>query len=350
MARYLASTDLTGFDPFAGLLSPAARLLPRGLPQQVWLRATAARGGLGLRLSGVPRIRMAKTIALVLLAQAVHPSPSLRTPLLMQDLEHKRSTDGGWGYEFDAQLRWGRYSAGASNAIATAFATEARTSPTGIEDPVLLRYLMRDLRDPRGFFRYSAGNPVLIYNANALISRTVARLGGPRETVLSSIDWTLKARNASGIWGYGDGQNLGWADSYHNAYITWVLQDLADMGFVSHDVVDESTDLWLRLFFDSTGFAKLLVSDHEPTHDINAVATALYWLCTIKRPNGLIESRIQATARQLLSWQRADGSVGVGSGRFPRWGDAPSLLGLAALVKWLERSKADTAAPAVIDT
>jgi hypothetical protein len=337
LARHLSSNHLTGFDPLESLISPAAAHLPRGLPQQIWLRAISVSGRAGLALARVPQLRMVKTLALVVLAQRILESPLLDTSSLEEEIQERRNFDGGWGYEFDAQFRWGRYSAGASNAVVTAFVVEGASPASNDVNRPLLRYMFRDLLDPRGFFRYYAGSPVLIHNANALMCRAAARVGVDRDIVLTALDQSLHSRNAQGLWVYGDRSDLGWADTYHNAYIAWVLQDLAGLGFIDSDAAQEASDAWLTHFFDPSGLPKLHDNDRHPTSNVNAVATALFWLCTMREPPKAVDGLVHSTAVHLLRLQRADGSVGTEGPRYPRWNDAPALVALAALVRWFNR-------------
>lgn len=337
LARHLSSTHLTGFDPLESLMSPAAAHLPRGLPEQVWLRAISVTGRAGIALARVPRLRMVKTLALVILAQRIAESPLFDTSSLEGEIQRRRNLDGGWGYEFDAQFRWGRYSAGASNAVVTAFVVEGADLASDDSSQPLRRYMFRDLLDPRGFFRYYAGSPVLIHNANALMCRAAARLGVDRDVVLTALNHSLRSRNSQGLWVYGDRGDLGWADTYHNAYIGWVLQDLADLGFVESDAAQEASDAWLTHFFNPSGAPKLHDTDHHGTSNVNAVATALFWLCTMRNPPRAVDCLIQSTATHLLDLQRADGSMGTEGPHYPRWNDAPALVALAALVRWFGR-------------
>lgn len=341
LAQRLSSTALTGFDPLEGLISPAAAHLPRGLPQQVWLRALSLTGRTGLVATRVPQLRMVKTLALVVLAQRILESPYFDTPALSREIQNSRNSDGGWGYEFDAQFRWGRYSAGASNAVVTAFVVEGAASGSGVPDRPLTRYLFRDLRDPRGFFRYYAGSPVLIHNANVLTCRAAARVGVAPEIVVTALEHSIRARNPAGLWEYGDGRDLRWADTYHNAYIGWVLQDLAEMGIVSTALAQEASAGWLQHFFDESGVPTLHDTDRQPTHNVNAVATALFWLCTMREPAAHVDQLIHSTAAHLLSLQRADGSMGTEATPYPRWNDGPALVALAALLRWFGRDSAD---------
>lgn len=337
LAHRLSSTQLTGFDPLEGLSSPAAAHLPRGLPQQIWLRAVNLSGRAGLALARVPELRMVKTLALVTLAQRIMETPHFDTAALRREIADKRNPDGGWGYEFDAQFRWGRYSGGASNAVVTAFVVEATAAPTIETDRSLIRYLFRDLLDPRGFFRYYAGSTVLIHNANALTCRTAARVGVSPDVVRTALDHSVRARNPSGLWEYGDRRDLRWADTYHNAYLGWVLQDLAEMGIVGKALVHEASDAWIRHFFDQAGVPKLHDTDRQPTRNINAVATALFWLCVMREPPKEVDHLIHSTASHLVGLQRADGSMGTEGPRYPRWNDAPALVALAAFLRWCGR-------------
>lgn len=151
--------------------------------------------------------------------------------------------------------------------------------------------------------------------------------------VLTALHHSLRSQNSRGLWVYGDRSDLGWADTYHNAYIGWVLQDLADLGFVDSALAQEASTAWLTHFFDPSGAPKLHDTDRHPTSNVNAVATALFWLCTMREPPTAIDQLVHSTASHLLRLQRADGSMGTEGPRYPRWNDAPALVALAALLK-----------------
>lgn len=339
LERHLSDVRLRGFDPWEGLISPRARRLPRGVPQQAWIRACSMSGRRGAKFYGLRQLRMVKTVALVLLAKRLEPNLSFDGEALTAELQGCRNDDGGWGYEFDAQFRWGRYSAGASNAVVTAFVVEALAEAPQISDRLLQRYLSRDLVDPVGFFRYYAGSPVLIHNANMLLCRTAARLGLGDELVLRALNNSVRCRTAAGLWKYGNRPDLEWADIYHNAYIGWVLDDLAQLGLVDAEVARDATAAWLAHFFDVAGRPKMLSTDTKPTRNVNAIATALFWLCMMRNPPVSVESHIAGSLSALLEMQRSDGSFGGGELRFPRWNDAPALLALAVVTRRSRKSR-----------
>ena len=69
-----------------------------------------------------------------------------------------------------------------------------------------------------------------VHNANLLGAAAVdAALGddtGARERVARAVDRSLSHQAADGSWPYGEGGNLGWADSFHTGYVLLCLSRL----------------------------------------------------------------------------------------------------------------------------
>ena len=89
--------------------------------------------------------------------------------------------------------------------------------------------LRRPVIEPEGYFAYHPGRPVNIHNAN-LLGAWLVDVAGPgpraRERVERAVERTLAAQRPDGSWPYGEGGNLGWADSFHSGYVLICLDRL----------------------------------------------------------------------------------------------------------------------------
>ena len=188
--EHLRRIDYTGPDPYDGLGARWSAKIPRGRPKQAVVQLIK-RSPIDVRRPlGVPQQRMTKTLSLAVLGLSQAgwlPDAKERAERLADDILARRNDDGGWGYEFDVQTRWGFYPAGSSNAIATAFAVEALHT-VGRPIPVSVRaWIERDLVHPEGFLRYTAGSNTLVHNANVLAARALHRAGGRDEQVIRAV-------------------------------------------------------------------------------------------------------------------------------------------------------------------
>src|SRR5882724_4221767 len=115
--NYCTAREWRGYDPYDGLNSPLARVLPGKFARQAWTQLHR-RSPLNLRpLCGIGPTLNAKTLALAALGS--------RDGRLLDELEKLQTSDGGWGYPFDWQSRAFFAPRGTPNLICTVFAAQA---------------------------------------------------------------------------------------------------------------------------------------------------------------------------------------------------------------------------------
>ncbi|PIA79021.1 hypothetical protein BFR04_05730 [Gaetbulibacter sp. 4G1] len=142
-----------------------------------------------------------------------------------------------WGYNWDYYtLRGGTFPKGFPNAIVTYFIGDAlldyylkypseqlKNNLLSIRD-----YFIEDINKTTSeygiCFSYSSIDHKEIYNASALISRYLYRLGNLFDTsdkalLIKSIVYLKKAQNEDGSWFYGNALNQKWVDSFHTEYL-----------------------------------------------------------------------------------------------------------------------------------
>ncbi|MFI0431913.1 MAG: prenyltransferase/squalene oxidase repeat-containing protein [Candidatus Nanopelagicales bacterium] len=339
--EHLRRIDYTGPDPYDGLGGKWSTKVPRGRPKQAVVQLIKRSPVDVRRPLGVPQHRMTKTLSLAVLGLSEAswlPDAKERAERLADDILAGRNDDGGWGYEFDVQTRWGFYPAGSSNAIATAFAVEALHAVRR-PIPVSVRaWIERDLVHPEGFLRYTAGSNTLVHNANVLAARALHRAGGRDEQVIRAVQQTINAQRSDGLWEYGTSPGLEWIDSFHTVYTLWGLSDLEDLDSAISNAMDAGTQAWSRHCFGDDG-GPFYYADHGGSVDVHTAAWALLGaqgVCGRVDPAGPVHS--QRSRARLLPMQRPHGGFGAaGEPAYPRWSSAHAFY---ALAHWAARSGA----------
>lgn len=353
----------TGVDPYDGLASPVARILI-GRRLRQGLVQVVRRSPLNLRpLLGIGPRRMAATTGL-----AATAANRLAAEPLWAELRERLGAwtsarqalhgplRGLWGYEFDVQTRWGYYRAGSPNAIATALAGNGcldagslRRQQRGLLGAALLRCFWRGT-----YFAYTPSSDVLIHNANLLVAALAARLAadGQVETPLrealrraatSSVEVAVARQRSDGSWPYGEGASLNWVDGYHTAYSLLALDDASTLlgSTDGRAALERGARFYFDQLFDGA-VPRFLAGEKAGPSDVNNVATGLraaVWgasrgyvppefarrVYEVVR-NGFWSSDrryVRASASRLRPTARLD---------YPRWGAAPALDALTALV------------------
>lgn len=339
--EHLRRIDYTGPDPYDGLGARWSAKIPRGRPKQAVVQLIK-RSPIDVRRPlGVPQQRMTKTLSLAVLGLSQAgwlPDAKERAERLADDILARRNDDGGWGYEFDVQTRWGFYPAGSSNAIATAFAVEALHT-VGRPIPVSVRaWIERDLVHPEGFLRYTAGSNTLVHNANVLAARALHRAGGRDEQVIRAVQQTVNAQRSDGLWEYGTSPGLQWIDSFHTVYTLWGLSDLEHLDPQVPRAIEIGTAAWSAHCFGQSG-EPFYYADKAGKVDVHTAAWALLGaqgLCGRRDPSADLHTG--KSLADLLSMQRAHGGFGSpGEPSYPRWSSAHAFF---ALARWATHSGA----------
>lgn len=338
---HLTRTELTGPDPYDGLsgflpLHAAAPRVRQGLVQLV------KRSPVNLRpLLGIRPVRMTKTLALVAEGLALAPwlpDADNRREGLLDEIVARLSPDGGWGYEFDVQTRWGFYPAGSSNIIVTAFALEAlRTSPRHL-DAVrgrLTAWITGEMLH-EGFVRYVPGSSVLIHNANLLGARALHRVSPGHPAIAEAVERSVSRQLADGTWPYGERPGLEWIDAFHTAYVLLALLDLAD------DLDDAKARLALEngalvfadRFFAEGGSPRYYLDRPGPV-DVHNIATCVAALSRLTAVLPGTTDLLSRSVEGLLSRQGTDGGFRArrGAPAYPRWNQAHAFLALTEVTQ-----------------
>jgi hypothetical protein len=280
---------------------------------------------------------MAVTMAGALEASVVSKTPAdvLNPEFLVNEILKKQNDDGGWGYEFDATLRWGSYPKEISNVIATYFCTKALTV-AGIEGDWKKRardYLTR--LHNKEYFRYAETSSVLIHNANYLGATSLAYLGGDRELIASALATSAFHQKQNGGWEYGFGSKLEWIDNFHTCYILIALLELQNFGFMDEFVFNKGLDFWLRDLTLPNGL-RYFSHDKSATSDINTFSCSLQLASELHRlgfgpPERLSKVlELRSTLVALLNQDRRPEFAF-------RWKLAPAALGLAYASRALDK-------------
>lgn len=286
---FMLQSNYAGPDPYDGLNSPLARLAIGKIPRQILLQGVK-RAPLDVRsMLGIKPVRMSKTMGLVassLLVAPWLPDAHGRSETMAVELANRSNADGGWGYEFDVQMRWGYYGAGTSNVIATTFVVDAlRRITTGETDSwtwkdQVASWISRDLGGC-GYISYVKANPALIHNANVLGAMTLYRCNPEDYLIRTALERTLQAQNSDGSWNYGSDKSTSWVDSFHSAYILWGLKELQTLDSSITPALEKGLEFWLEHCF-AKGLPKYYAGDQRATSDIHTWATAIFILSRLR--------------------------------------------------------------------
>ena len=349
-----ARVDFRGPDPYDGLLWRWPRPFVGGR------RRRQAIVQLHARLPVDVRRLYRREHALIPKALGVYGSVGVRAsrlagtpqppPFAQQALEllaaDRAAGAVAWGYHWDVQTRWSFYAAGSPNVVATSFAAAgllegaAATSRSELaaRARAAARWVLEELWvEPEGYFAYHTGRPVNVHNASLLGAWLVhvALDGDPTaaDRVARAVERALAAQRADGSWGYGEGADLQWADSFHTGYVLSCLERMRAVDPRVGEAVARGAAHYRR-YFDDRGRARLWA--HKPfPEDGHSAGTGLTTLALLQR-RGLVErDLVERVAARVLRSGLHDGHVvhrryrrGRSTVRYLRWCDAHVALGL----------------------
>lgn len=248
--QFCAAREWRGWDPYDGLTSPLARLLPGRWARQAWTQLHR-RSPLNLRpLCGIRPTLNAKAVALFALGNG--------DPRLLETLRALRNPDGGWGYPFPWQSRAFYAPRGTSNLICTAFASRALG---GGHTEFVERQLLRE-RDGERWITYIPQSDTQVHNINLI----GAALLGRRECAAFSV----RRQRPDGSWWYGEAANQRWIDNFHTGYCLVALQELG--GF--EEAVARGYAYWERTFWRADG-APFYYHDGRGPVDVHCCAQGI---------------------------------------------------------------------------
>ncbi|MEO0191554.1 MAG: hypothetical protein ABIM46_02100, partial [candidate division WOR-3 bacterium] len=226
-----------GYDPYDGLLSPLARLLPGSTLRLLFVHAVRKKP-INIRpMLGIKKTLNPKTLALCLSAYAGlcvdrPPRPSLinkakRIISLLQETFP-------WGYPFPWQSRAFFVPAGTPTAVNTAFVLHALADARdalNIETDSLIRKGAENIlsalnRTQDGFFSYTPFDNYRIHNANLLLASALARAGFGDEAMRSAQASVILQR-PDGSWPYGeDWAMFSYIDNFHTGFVVIAIASL----------------------------------------------------------------------------------------------------------------------------
>jgi hypothetical protein len=331
----LEREDFEGRDPYDALSSPVLRRVARGRLARGAAIQALRRSPVDVRvLLGVSKRRHAKGLALCISAYARLARLEPDGPWaglarsLAEDLAGRASPEGGFGYDFDVQTRWGYYRAGEPNAVVTSFAGHALLD-AGLADPAwrAVDWALSRLpveADGGTFFAYHEGSLVPIHNASLLVASLAARAGRADEA-RAAVAFTVERQRPDGSWPYGEAPGLEWVDGYHTMY---VLDALAGW---EAEAVERGLRLYLERLIDPDGAPRATLDSRYPL-EAHAAGTAIGGLAGL----GQLEASGRVLDWTLRTLARPDGRFAFRQGRvlrnrtaYIRWNDGHVLLGLA---------------------
>lgn len=350
-----ADSGWRGPDPYDGLWWPWPRPLVAGRRRRQAVVQLHARAPVDFRrLYRRPPARIAKTLALFGSAglRVAAATADARPRALALDALDALDADvsagsRAWGYPFDVQTRWSYYPAGAPNVVVTAFATMAlldgarATGRDALAERArgAARWALEELWvEPGGFFAYHRDSRVNVHNANVLgataVDAALADDTGARDRVGRALDRTLSAQASDGSWPYGEGGNLGWADSFHTGYVLLSLSRLRHIDPAIDDAIARGARHYER-FFDAAGRATLWADRRWP-EDGHSAGTGLSALSALLSGGHVDRAVLERVAQRVLTAGLRGPTAVARRHRFgrvrvwyPRWCDGHVALGLA---------------------
>jgi hypothetical protein len=264
---YCRSEEWIGYDPYDGLNSPLARLIPsRGKWLRVALTQIVRRSPFNLRpILGIkkglnPKGASLAASALMLmsdlcgctlpadLGECDEADGLVRDfVFLMRSLESSRCPgfeEACWGYNFAWQSRAFYAPRNAPNAVCTVFAAHAYLDwhdRTGSRRALEVaesscRFLLSGLNrniDEAGFcFSYTPLDRARVHNVNLLAAELLARVFSKvrhpeyRLAALRAASYTLSRQREDGSWTYGESSSQQWIDSFHTGFMVVSLSRL----------------------------------------------------------------------------------------------------------------------------
>ena len=255
--NFCAAHEWRGYDPYDGLNSPLACLLPGKAARQAWTQFHR-RIPINFRpLCGIqPQLN---STALALFAMG---SGDIK---FLDMLEKLRSPDGGWGYPFGWQSRAFYAPPNTPNLICTVLAAKALQSEHGTDklDTAAIRFIEKSLLRERGgekWITYIPQSDTQVHNINMI----GAALLGRRDCM----EFSVKRQRADGSWWYGEAENQRWIDNFHSGYNLVALREYervtGDAGFA--EAARRGFEYWDRTFWLTDGAPRYY---HDRTYPID---------------------------------------------------------------------------------
>jgi hypothetical protein len=236
--EFCSAREWRGFDPYDGLNSPFARLLPGKTARQAWTQFHR-RSPIDFRRLCAIRPQLNST-AVALVAMATNDERWL------DELATLRTPEGGWGYPFGWQQRAFYAPPGTPNLICTALAIKAYRQLGRPVDASFVENLVAE-RSGERWVRYVPESHTQIHNINMM----GAALLGRRDCM----EFSVKRQRPDGSWSYGEAENQQWIDNFHTGYCLVALreyeQTTRDAGF--EEAARRGFKYWDETFWLSDG-------------------------------------------------------------------------------------------------
>lgn len=348
--KWCRAEGLAGYDPFDGLNSRLFQALPFKESRVARLAWTQfhKRSPISFRpLTGIPRERNAKAIALFALAAL---ADFRRSPTKENEIEARELLDdliwmglkgfhgACWGYNFDWQSRSFFAPRGTPTIVPTAFAARALCEAAEVLSReeylpfarTICDFILNDLNRSEETadevcFSYSPLDRTRVFNASLLAGETLATIGKLLGEA-SLVEWAqrtalyvVRRQQQDGSWAYGADSHQSWSDNFHTAYILTSLSRIIDAGPVPRAVATglvteprtaalgpnnqfdnalrHGYDFWTERFFLNNGWPKYFPDRLYPA-DIHSAASAIVALVELR-------GRIPGTlilAEQIATW------------------------------------------------
>jgi hypothetical protein len=321
-----------GYDPFDGLNSPLARLLPNKpaaagkFSRQAWTQLHR-RSPINLRtVCGIKLTLNAKALALAALGS--------RDEKLLDELEKLRTPEGGWGYPFGWQSRAFYAPRGTPNLICTVFAARAYASfGRKCDVSFIEKHLLRQ-RNGECWVAYIPQTDAQVHNVNLL--------GGALLGRRDCIEFSVKRQRADGSWPYGEAENQQWIDNFHTGYNLVALKEY-ESRTGDHSFADNATRgfaFWDR-FWRADG-APRYYHDRDYPQDVHCSAQGILTYLAF----GRIDMAVQVARWAVLNMWDEAGFFWYQRGRwftnridYMRWTQAWMYCALAELLRALETAR-----------
>lgn len=257
--EYCTARGWRGYDPYDGLNSPLARVLPGKIARQAWTQLHR-RSPINLRpLCGIEPTLNAKTLALAALGS--------RDERLLDELEKLRTTEGGWGYPFDWQSRAFFAPRGTPNLVCTAFAVRAYRElgrAEGFGERFIERHLVRE-RGGERWITYIAASDTQVHNVNIIGAALLRRR--------DCLEFSARRQRPDGSWWYGEAENQRWVDNFHTGYCLVALKEYEaatdDASFA--ESAGRGFDFWDKTFWREDGAPRYY---HDETYPLDCHCSA----------------------------------------------------------------------------
>jgi len=273
LLEYCRDQSWAGYDPYDGLNSPLARLLP-GKAARIGFTQMVKRSPVNLRpWFGIKKGWNSKGIALaarsmLMLRGLAEPSTLAlaREPgggdrifdrsgldrdfkLLMATLLSLKSRtydEACWGYNFPWQSRSFYAPAGVPNVVCTVFAAntyldwyeicqDERVLEVAVSSGrFLLDRINKTAAGDSHCFSYTPGDQTCVHNVNLLAAELLSRVysitrsGEFREAAISAVRFSIDRQRKDGSWPYGEAPNQRWIDNFHTAFILVSLRRIIE--------------------------------------------------------------------------------------------------------------------------